>query len=55
LVSNRKDYNREQNCPEATDKETDQSPPGYYYDDSTGYETYDPEADADEPTEAEGS
>ncbi len=30
------------------------SPKGYYYDDSTGYETYDAERDADEEGAGEG-
>jgi hypothetical protein len=53
-VSNRKDNSHDENLPEGTDKQTDHSPTGYYYDDSTGYETYDPEDDADE-AEAESS
>ncbi len=33
---------------EEPDSNKDEAPKGYYYDDSTGYETYDAEADRDE-------
>ncbi len=33
---------------EKADSKNDEAPKSYYYDDSTGYETYDAEADRDE-------
>ena len=54
-MNNRKASGTNQKCREAVDDETDQSQKGYYYDDSTGYETYDPESEADEATEDESS
>ena len=49
-MNNRKASGTDQECPEPVD-ETNKSQKGYYYDDSTGYETYDPESEADEATD----
>ena len=46
-MSNQKDKAAKQHRPEATDNETPE-PKSYYYDDSTGYETYDPESEDDD-------
>lgn len=50
-MRNRKDSKDAQN-PETADNEKDQPSQGYYYDDTTGYEIYTPESEADEETEA---
>ena len=39
---------------EESDSKNDGSPKSYYYDDATGYETYDAEADRDEEEDYEG-
>ena len=39
---------------EKADSTNDEAPKSYYYDDSTGYETYDAEADRDEEEGCEG-
>ncbi|MBX7053734.1 MAG: hypothetical protein K1X36_02180 [Pyrinomonadaceae bacterium] len=38
--------------PDASEQtwEADQKARGYYYDDACGYETYDPDAEAEDPT-----
>ncbi len=39
---------------EKADSKNVEAPKSYYYDDSTGYETYDAEADRDEEESCEG-
>ena len=39
---------------EQADSKNGEAPKSYYYDDSTGYETYDAEADSDEEEDGEG-
>ena len=39
---------------EKADSKNDEAPKSYYYDDSTGYETYDAERDAEEEEAGEG-
>jgi len=43
-----KDTEEKQNQPESSNAEIEESPKGYYYDDATGYEIYDPESEDDE-------
>ena len=47
-MSNRQTMKENQPLDEEPDSNKDEAPKGYYYDDSTGYETYDAEADRDE-------
>jgi len=44
-VSNRKESETNPNSGAPADTEGGQSRPDYYYDDATGYEKYEPEAD----------
>jgi hypothetical protein len=53
-MSNRQTVKENQPLDEAPDSKNDEAPKGYYYDDSTGYETYDAEADRDEEEDCEG-
>lgn len=54
-MSRRKDSNPDQTSPEEHDDEKELSHESYYYDDSTGYETYDTESETGEATETEDS
>ena len=54
-MNNRKDTSADQKCPEEANDETEQSQKGYYYDDATGYEMYDPESEGDDATDDESS
>lgn len=54
-MNNRKATGTDQKCPEEANDETDKSQQGYYYDDSTGYEIYDPESETDDATDDESS
>ena len=53
-MSNRQTVKENQPLDEEADSKHDEAPKGYYYDDSTGYETYDAEADSDEEEGCEG-
>lgn len=50
-MSKHKDDTTEQNEPSGEERE--RKPGSYYYDDSTGYEIYDPEKDEDEESDEE--
>jgi hypothetical protein len=47
-MSNRQTLKEDQPPDEQADSKNGEAPKSYYYDDSTGYETYDAEADSDE-------
>ena len=47
-MSNRQTLKESEPPEEKADSKNDESPKSYYYDDSTGYETYDADADRDE-------
>jgi hypothetical protein len=47
-MSNRQTLKENQPPDEQADSKNGKAPKSYYYDDSTGYETYDAEADSDE-------
>jgi len=53
-MSNRQTVKENQTLDEEADSKHEEAPKGYYYDDSTGYETYDAEADLDEEEGCEG-
>jgi hypothetical protein len=53
-MSNRQTLKESQSPDEETDSKNGEVPKSYYYDDSTGYETYDAERDADEEGVGEG-
>ena len=53
-MSNRQTLKENQPPDEEADSKNGEAPRGYYYDDSTGYETYDAEAESDEPEDGEG-
>ena len=53
-MSNRQTLKENQPPDEQTDAKSGDAPKSYYYDDSTGYETYDAEADPDEEEGCEG-
>ena len=54
-MSNRQTLKENEPPDEEAESSKDEAPKGYYYDDSTGYETYDAEADIDEEEGCEGS
>ena len=47
-MSDRQTLKENQPPDEEADSKKDEAPKSYYYDDSTGYETYDAETDRDE-------
>jgi len=47
-MSQREDTDENQHGPEPSDKEIERPPRSYYYDDATGYETYDPKSEHDD-------
>ena len=47
-MSNRQTCKESQPPDDEADSKNSEAPKSYYYDDSTGYETYDAEEDADE-------
>ena len=53
-MSNRQTLKENQPPDEEAESRKDEAPKGYYYDDSTGYETYDPEAEREEEEGCEG-
>ena len=53
-MSDRQTLKENQPPDEEADSKNDEAPKGYYYDDSTGYETYDPESDGDDEEGCEG-
>jgi len=53
-MSDRQTLRENQPPDEKADSKNDEAPKSYYYDDSTGYETYDAEADRDEEEGCEG-
>jgi hypothetical protein len=53
-MSNRQTLKENEPPDEEAESNKDEAPKGYYYDDSTGYETYDAEADSDEEEGCEG-
>lgn len=50
-MSTQRDDTTEQNEPSGEQSTPQQQPGSYYYDDSTGYEIYDPEKDEEEEGE----
>jgi len=52
-MSNRQTLKKDQEPDEEADSKDVEAPKSYYYDDSTGYETYDAEADSDEGEDGE--
>ena len=54
-MSDPKDKETKPDCPESPEDESGQAPKSYYYDDSTGYEIYDPEREDDEATNSQES
>ena len=53
-MSNRQTLKENQRRDAEAESRKGEAPNGYYYDDSTGYETYDAEADRDEEEGCEG-
>jgi hypothetical protein len=53
-MSNRQTLKENQPPDEQADSKKGEASKSYYYDDSTGYETYDAEADPDEEEACEG-
>jgi hypothetical protein len=53
-MSNRQTLKESQPPDEEADSKNGEAPKSYYYDDSTGYETYDAEVDRDEEEDCEG-
>ena len=53
-MSNRQTLKESQPPAKDVESRDGDSPKGYYYDDSTGYETYDAEAERDEEEGCEG-
>jgi hypothetical protein len=53
-MSNRQTLKESEPPDEEAESRNGEAPKGYYYDDSTGYETYDAEADQDEEEGCEG-
>jgi hypothetical protein len=53
-MSNRQTRKESQPADEEADAKSGKAPKSYYYDDSTGYETYDAEEDADKDGAGEG-
>ncbi len=53
-MSNRQTSKESQPPDEEADSKNGEAPKNYYYDDSTGYERYDAEEDADEEGVGEG-
>ena len=53
-MGNRQTFKESQPPDEEADSKSDEAPKGYYYDDSTGYETYDAEKDREEEEGCEG-
>ena len=53
-MSNRQTWKESQPPDEEADLKNGEAPKSYYYDDSTGYEKYDAERDADEEGAGEG-
>jgi hypothetical protein len=53
-MSNRQTLKESEPPDGPADSKNDEAPRSYYYDDSTGYETYDAEADSDEEESCEG-
>jgi hypothetical protein len=53
-MSDRQTLKENQPPDEQADSKNDEAPKSYYYDDSTGYETYDAESDRDEEEGCEG-
>ena len=53
-MSKQRDDTPEEIDPSGAEEPAGQKPGGYYYDDSTGYEVYDPEKEEEEEEESEG-
>jgi hypothetical protein len=53
-MSDRQTLKENQPPEEEAESRNGEAPKGYYYDDSTGYETYDAEADREEAEGCEG-
>ena len=53
-MSKQRDDTPEEIDPSGEEERPAHAPGGYYYDDSTGYEVYDPEKDEEEDAETRG-